>query len=126
LSEQDNENICQAKKNCNEWLLVTPTEYDEDELLACIKCDEKSNRSDVAMTYISLMLRSKSKPCCFNRRQLANTETKHIHNKLVWECKKSAIEPPSFKSVETWILHARNFSVDEFLTQIVGMDDSIH
>ncbi len=32
LSKQAKENICQAKKNCDDWLLVTPTEYDEDEL----------------------------------------------------------------------------------------------
>jgi hypothetical protein len=36
------------------------------------------------------------------------------------------IEPPSFKSVETWILTARNFSVDEVLTEIIGTDDNIH
>ena len=55
MSEQAKENIRQAKKNCNEWLLVTPTEYDEDELMACITCDEQSNGFDVAKTYISLM-----------------------------------------------------------------------
>ncbi len=35
------------------------------------------------------------------------------------------IEPPSFKSVETWILAARNFSIDEVLTEIFGTDDTI-
>ena len=126
LSEQAKENIHQTKKNRDDWLLVTPTEYNKDELMACITCDEQSIGFDVAKTYISLMSRSKSKPCCFNWRQLANTETKHLHNKLVWECKKSAIEPPLFDSVKTWILTARNFSLDEVLTEIVGMDDNIH
>ena len=34
LSKQAKENICQAKKNCNELLLDTPTEYNKDELMA--------------------------------------------------------------------------------------------
>ncbi len=55
MSEQAKENIRQAKKNCDEWLLVTPTEYNKDELMACITCDEQSNEFDVAKTYISLM-----------------------------------------------------------------------
>ena len=41
LSKQAKENIYQAKQNCDEWLLITPTEYDEDELMACIACDEQ-------------------------------------------------------------------------------------
>ncbi len=48
LSEKAKENIHQAKMNCNEWLLVTPTEYDEDKLMVCIKCDEESIGSDIA------------------------------------------------------------------------------
>ena len=126
LSKQTKENLRQAKKNCNEWLLVTPTEYNNDELMVCIACDEQSNEFDVAKTYISLMTWSKSEPRFFNWSQLENTKTKHLHNKLVRECKKSVIDPPSFKSVENWILTARNFSVDEVLTEIVGTDDNIH
>ena len=126
MSKQAKENIRQAKKNCDEWLLITPTEYDEDELMACITCDEQSNGFDVGNTYISLMTQPKSKPCCFNQRQLANAETEHLHNKLVRECKKSVIDPPSFKSVKNWILTARNFSVDEVLNEIVGTDYKIH
>jgi hypothetical protein len=53
-------------------------------------------------------------------------ETKHLRNKLIWKCKTSAIEPPLFNSVETWILTVRNFSLDEILTKIVGTDDNIH
>ena len=41
LSEQAKENLCQAKKNCDEWVLITPTEYDEDELMACISSERK-------------------------------------------------------------------------------------
>ena len=33
LSEQAKENLGQAKKNCDEWLLITPTEDNEDELM---------------------------------------------------------------------------------------------
>ncbi len=50
------------KEDLRWMVLVTPREYDEDELMACIKCDEQSIRSDVAKTYISLMIWSKSVP----------------------------------------------------------------
>ncbi len=106
-------------------VVVTPTEYNKDELMACISSDEPSTEYNIAKTYTSLMIRSKSEPCCFNQRQLANTETEYLHNKLIRECKKSVIKLPLFNSVETWIL-ARNFSLDEILTEIVGMDDNIH
>jgi hypothetical protein len=76
LSKQAKENLCQAKKNCNEWILITPTEYDKDELMACISSDERSMEYNIAKTYTSLMIRSKFEPHCFNQRQLANTETK--------------------------------------------------
>ena len=36
------------------------------------------------------------------------------------------IDPPSFKSVKNWILTARNFSVHEVFTEIVGTDYKIH
>ncbi len=52
MSEQAKENIPQDKKNCDEWLLVTPTEYDKDELMVYITCDEQSIEFDVAKTYI--------------------------------------------------------------------------
>jgi hypothetical protein len=60
LSEQAKENLHQAKKNCNEWLLSTLTEYDEDELMACMSSDERSMECKIAKTYTSLMIRSKS------------------------------------------------------------------
>jgi hypothetical protein len=41
LREQAKENLRQAKKNCNEWVLITPTEDDEDKLMACISSDEQ-------------------------------------------------------------------------------------
>ena len=56
LSEQAKENLHQAKKNCNEWVLITPTEYNEDELMACISSDEPSMEYNVAKTYTSLMI----------------------------------------------------------------------
>ena len=104
----------------------TPTEYDKDKLMAGISSDELSMEYNIAKNYTSLMIQSKSEPCCFNQRQLANTETKYLHNKLIQECKKSAIEPPALNSVKTWILIARNFSLDEIMHEITGMDDNIH
>jgi hypothetical protein len=96
-------------------LLVTPTEYNED-VMACISCDELSMGSKITKTYCSsLMLQSKSEPCFFKRRQLSNTETKNLHNKLIWACKKSGIEPHSMNSVKTWILPTRNISLDEIM-----------
>jgi hypothetical protein len=86
LSKQAKENLRQAKKNCDEWVLITPTEYDEDELMACISSEGTSTEYNIAKTYTSLMIRSKSKPRCFNQRQLANTETEYLHNKLIREC----------------------------------------
>jgi hypothetical protein len=126
LSEQAKENLRQAKKNCDEWVLITPTEYDEDELMACISSEGTSTEYNIAKTYTSLMIRSKSKPRCFNQRQLANTETEYLHNKLIRECKKSAIEPPSLSSVQTWIDNARDCSLYEIMNEIIGMDDNIY
>jgi hypothetical protein len=45
LSEQAKEILWQekiAKKSSGEWLLVTPTKDDEDEVIACISCNEQS------------------------------------------------------------------------------------
>jgi len=58
LSEQAKENFCQAKNNCNEWVLITPTEYNKDEVMACISSDEQSMEYEAI--YTSLMIRSKS------------------------------------------------------------------
>ena len=129
MSEQAKENLRQekmAKKGSDEWLLVTPTKDDEDELIACISCDDQSMECNLIKTYSSLLNRSKSEPLCVNQRQLANADAKYLHDKLVRECKKSEIEPPSLNSVETRILASWNFSIDEILNEIVGMDDNIH
>ena len=129
LSEQAKENLQQekmAKKSSNEWLLVTPTKDDEDKLIACISCDDQSMGCNLIKIYSSLLNRSKSEPLCVNWRQLANADAKYLHDKLVQECKKSEIEPPSLNSVKTWIFATWNFSVDEILNEIVGMDDNIH
>jgi hypothetical protein len=56
LSEQAKENLRQAKKNCDEWVLITPTEWDEDELMACISSDEPSMECNITKTYTSLMI----------------------------------------------------------------------
>jgi hypothetical protein len=56
LSEQAKENLHQAKKNCDEWVLITSTEYYEDELMACISSDEPSTEYNIAKTYTSLMI----------------------------------------------------------------------
>ena len=104
LSEQAKENLWQekmAKKSSNEWLLVTPTKDDEDKLIACISCDDQSMGCNLIKTYSSLLNRSKSEPLCVNERQLANADAEYLHDKLVWECKKSEIKPPSLNSVET-------------------------
>ena len=76
--------------------------------------------------YSSLSTRSKSEPRCVNWRQLANADAEYLHDKLVRECKKSAIELPPLNSVAMWIFAVRNFSVDEILNEIVGMDHTIH
>ena len=78
----------------------------------------------MARAYSTLMIRSKSEPCCFNWRQLANT-AKYLYDKLIRECAESAIEPPSLKSVKTWILVAWNFSIDEIVNNIIGTDENI-
>jgi hypothetical protein len=129
LSEQAKENLRQekmAKKCSDEWLLVTPTEDDEDEVIACISCNEQSLGEYMIKVYSSLLTRSKSEAWCVNWSQLANADAEYLHDKLVWECKKSAIEPPPLNSVKTWIFAAQNFSVDEILNEIFGMDDNIH
>ena len=41
------------------------------------------------------------------------------------ECAESAMESLSLKSVETWILVARKFSIDEIVNEIVGRDENI-
>jgi hypothetical protein len=35
IEQTSKRSLHQAKKNCSEWLLITPTEYDKDELMAC-------------------------------------------------------------------------------------------
>ena len=57
-------------------------------------------------------------------RQLANTDAKYLYDKLIRECAESAIEPPSLKSVKTWIMVARNFSIDEIVNEIIGTDEN--
>ena len=52
-------------------------------------------------------------------------DTKYLYDKLIRECAESAIEPPSLKSVETWIMVARKFSIDEIVNEIVGTDENI-
>jgi hypothetical protein len=37
----------------------------------------------------------------------------------------SDYEPPSLKSVKTWIMVARKFSIDEIVNEIVGTDENI-
>lgn len=128
LSEQARENLRQEKMttlNCDEWMLVTPTEDDEDELIECISWDEEAKECNMARAYSTLMIRSKSEPRCFNWRQLANADAKTLYDKLIRECAESAMESPSLKSVETWILVARNFSIDEIVNEIVGRDENI-
>ena len=51
LSEQARENLRQEKMttlNCNEWMLVTPTEDDEDELIECVSWDEDAKECNMA------------------------------------------------------------------------------
>ena len=128
LSEQARENLRQQKMtklNRDEWMLVTPTEDDENELIECISWDEEAKECNMARAYSTLMIRSKSEPCCLNWRQLAKTDAKYLYDKLIRECAESAIEPPSLKSVETWIMVARNLSIDEIVNEIVGTDENI-
>jgi hypothetical protein len=128
LSEQARESFRQEKMTklkCDEWMLVTPTEDDEDKLIECISWDEESKECNMARAYSTLMIRSKSEPCCFNWRQLANADTKTLYYKLIWESVESEMEPLSRKSVKTWILVARNFSIDEILNEIVGRGEII-
>ncbi len=115
-----------SKKSSNEWLLVTPTKDDEDELIACVSCDDQSIGCNLIKIYSSLLNRSKSEPWCVNWRQLANADAEYLHDKLVRECKKSEIEPPSLNSVEMWVFAMQSLSADEILNEIVGMDDNIH
>ena len=103
----------------------TPAEDNEDKLIKCISWDEKSKEGNMARASSTLMIRSKSKPCCFNWRQLANADAKTLYDKLIWECAESVIEPPTLKSVETWILVARNFSIDEIANEIIDTDENI-
>ena len=100
LSEQAKENLRQenmAKKSSNEWMLVTPIKHDEDELIACISCDDQSMECNLIKTYSSLLNQSKSESLCVNWRQLANADAEYLHDKLFRECKTSEIEPPSLK-----------------------------
>jgi hypothetical protein len=55
LSKQA-KNLRQAKKNCDECVLTTPTECNKDELMACISSDEPSTEYNIAKTYTSLMI----------------------------------------------------------------------
>ena len=114
-----------TKLNPDEWMLVPPTEDDENELIECISWDEDAEECNMARAYSTLMIRSKSETCCFNWRQLANAEAKYSYDKLIQECTESAIKPPSLKSVETWIMVARNFSIDEIKNEIIGTDENI-
>jgi len=79
----------------------------------------------MAKAYSTLMIHSKSTPCCFNWRQLANADAKNLYDKLIRECAESAMEPPSLESVETWIMVARNFSIDEIVNEIIDSDEKI-
>jgi hypothetical protein len=56
----------------------------------------------------------------------ANADAKYLYDKLVQECKMLEIESPSLNLVKTWVLAARNFSIDEILNEKVGVDDNIH
>ena len=80
LSEQAKENLWQenmAKKSSNEWLLVTPTKEDEDELIACISCHNQSIGCNLIKIYSSLLNQSKSEPWSDNWQQLANTDAEY-------------------------------------------------
>ena len=100
-------------------------EDDENELIECISWDEEAKECNMVRVYSTMMIHSKSEPCCLNWRQLANTDAKYLYDNLIRECAESAIESPSLKSVETWILVARNFSIDEIVNEIVGTDENI-
>ncbi len=114
-----------AKLNCDEWTLVTPTEDDKNELIEGISWDEKAKECNMARAYSTLMIRSKSEPCCSNWRQWANADAKYLYDKQIRECVESAIEPPSLKLVETWIPVAWNFSIDESVNEIICTDENI-
>ena len=67
---------------------VTPTKDDEDEMIACIPCDDKSMGCNLIKIYSSLLNWSKSERWCVNWRQLANADAEYLHDKLARECKK--------------------------------------
>ncbi len=68
MSEQARENLRQEKMtklNCNEWMLVMLMEDNENESIECISWDEEAKECNMATAYSTLMIRSKSEPCCF-------------------------------------------------------------
>ena len=58
------------------------------------------------------------------------TISKHGHQVFIGQTDPgmrgiSNIEPPSLKSVETWIMVAWNFFIDEIVNEIIGTDENI-
>merc|ERR1712086_588458 len=109
----------------DEWMLVTPTEDDIEELIECIM-EGKSRKSadqprtkydqEAAKDWAGTLLDSVR-----NWRELANCTSEYIVSKLKQDTHAKACIPTS-DTVQNWIDHAQARSLEEIMLEIVDGD----
>jgi hypothetical protein len=85
------------------WELVTPTEVDKDELIACIENDYSNNNDNTTITVDQLLQLHIN-----NWRMLANCTSSHLSERM---------QIPEM-TIDLWLDHAQQESIDEIMVEI--------
>ena len=91
------------EQQCSLWCLVTPTEIDEDELLACLATDNKQQQQHVA-SLIQMNI--------VNWRLLANCQSTYL---------SEALHLPE-ATIDKWLEHAQQESLQEIMVEICDLN----
>lgn len=115
----------------NQWSLVTPTEPDDEELVACVKPTAASllfaeqldhdDDDDKVDAKIQTIVRALMNDCqIHNWRELANASAPNVVERLntVLPCSGGDAAPITTQAVEAWIDHAQEESVDEIMVEV--------
>jgi len=115
VARQQQQQQQQQQQEKETWKLLTPTEFDKDELLECIQTSPLMNPDDSNKIVQQLV----EQAMIHNWRELANQDPNALYTKLVDSNQKANHELRlSQKQIEQWVLYARTQSLDEIIFEI--------
>jgi hypothetical protein len=104
----------QSRAGEDKWMVVTPSEYDEDELIECIQASETPLQNPKDATEIANLLVKMG--AAHNWRELANQAAMTLRARIVENEEKFGYITE--EQVLQWVDHARLQSLEEIMVEI--------